>query len=71
MRGMAMRKIVDTSQVSYLSYAEASLAAAAASKTRATRVLYEEECQLWLILAQQRRAIEAVVTRYVEDAEAA
>jgi hypothetical protein len=59
------------SQASYLSQAEACLAAAAATSDATSRALHEEECKLWLMLARQRKAIEAVLQRYVQEADAA
>jgi hypothetical protein len=53
---------------SYLSRAEACLAAAAASHDLQARALHEEECKLWLMLARNRTAIDAVVQRHLEPA---
>ena len=58
-------------QNSYLSHAERSLAKAAAAPDPAARALHEEECQLWLMLARQRRAIEDVLERFVVEGLAA
>jgi hypothetical protein len=45
----------------YLQNAEACLAAAARTHDLGARRLHEEECRLWIMLARQREAIEAVV----------
>ena len=58
-------------QSSYLVQAEACLAQAAATPDPAARALHEEECTLWLMLARQRKAIEAVLQTYASDAECA
>lgn len=54
-------------QSSYISQAEQSLAKATAAPDPAARALHQEECQLWLMLARQRRAIEDVVQRLVVE----
>ncbi len=59
------------SKASYIARAEACLAAASKAQDDATRALHEDECKLWLILARQRQAIEAVLQRYVDETEAA
>lgn len=51
---------------SYLGRAEACLAAAATARDPAARALHEEECKLWLMLARNRTAIDAVVQRHLE-----
>jgi len=53
---------------SYLSRAEACLAAAARSGDPTVRALHEEECKLWLLLARNRTAIDAIVQRHLEPA---
>jgi len=54
-------------QGSYLAQAEACLFQAAAASDATARALHEQECSLWLMLARQRRAIEAVVLAYASD----
>ncbi len=54
------------SRAFYLQQAEACLAAAARAGDLAARGLHEEECKLWLMLARQREAIEAVLQRYID-----
>ena len=49
----------------YLAQAEACLAAAAAASDLPARALHQEECRLWLMLALQRREIEAVMQRHL------
>ena len=56
---------------SYLDQAEACLAQAAAAPDATARALHEEECTLWLMLARQRKAIEAVVQTYSREVEPA
>jgi hypothetical protein len=56
---------------SYLSHAERSLARAAAAPDATARALHQEECQLWLMLARQRRAIDDVLQRFVVEETAA
>jgi hypothetical protein len=56
---------------SYLDRAEACLARAAAAPDAEARALHEQECTLWLMLARQRKAIEAVVEAYGEAEPAA
>jgi hypothetical protein len=56
---------------SYLDRAEACLARAAAAPDAEARALHAEECTLWLMLARQRKAIEAVVEAYGGEAEPA
>jgi len=53
---------------SYVSRAEACLAAAATARDPKARALHEEECKLWLMLARNRTAIDAVVQRHLEPA---
>ena len=53
---------------SYLNQAEACLAAAATTPDPTARALHEEECKLWLMLAHNRTAIQAVVDRHLEPA---
>lgn len=53
---------------SYLSRAEACLAAAAVARDPTARALHEEECKLWLMLARNRTAIDAVLQRHLEPA---
>jgi hypothetical protein len=55
----------------YVNRAEACLAAAAASHDLGARRLHQQECELWLMLARHRQAIEGVVRRYVDTPEAA
>jgi hypothetical protein len=59
---------MSSSPTSYLDRAEACLARAAAAPDAQARALHEEECTLWLMLARQRQAIEAVVETYAEEA---
>jgi hypothetical protein len=59
------------SRAFYLDKAETCIAAAAATKDATMRALHEDECKLWLILARQRQAIEAVLRTYMETTEAA
>ena len=54
------------SRAFYLEQAEACLAAAARAGDLAARAMHEEECKLWLTLARQREAIEAVLQRYID-----
>ena len=55
-------------RLSYLSQAEACLTAATTSADPAARALHAEECKLWLMLAQQRSEIDAVLQRYLQAA---
>ena len=55
----------------YVNRAEACLAAAAASHDVGARRLHQQECELWLMLARHRQAIEGVLRRYVDTPEAA
>jgi hypothetical protein len=57
------------SRAFYLAQAQACMAAATASTDPSARRLHEEECKLWLILARQRQAIEAVLQRYLDAPE--
>ena len=59
------------SRAFYLKQAEVCLAAAARAGDIGARALHEEECKLWLMLARQREAIDAVLQRYVDAAGAA
>ena len=63
------RPLTDTlaKDPTYLTQAEACLTAAAATVDLTARALHQEECRLWLMLASQRRAIEAVVRRHGVD----
>jgi hypothetical protein len=54
------------SRAFYLAQAEACLGAAAAANDAGARRLHEDECKLWLMLARQREAIEAVLDRYLD-----
>ena len=54
---------------SYLAQAEACLAQAAAAPDAAVRAMHEEECTLWLMLARQRTAIEAVLQTFVSETD--
>lgn len=65
------RRRASPSPTSYLDRAEACLAEAAAAPDAAARALHEEECTLWLMLARQRKAIEAVVETYTDELEPA
>jgi hypothetical protein len=62
----ASQRPAPASRAFYLKQAEACLAAAARAGDVATRALHEEECKLWLMLARQREAIEAVLQRYID-----
>jgi hypothetical protein len=42
------------------------MAAAALTTDPSARRMHEEECKLWLLLARQRQAIEAVLQRYLD-----
>jgi hypothetical protein len=42
------------------------MAAATATTDASARRLHEEECKLWLLLARQRQAIEAVLQRHLD-----
>ena len=55
----------------YLTQAEACRMAAGAAATAEERALHQEECKLWLILAEHRRAIDTVLESYLDLAEAA
>ena len=55
----------------YLAQAEACLSAALAASDAGARALHQEECRLWLILAEQRRAIDAMLKRYRLEADGA
>lgn len=67
-RSADLRPATPLAAPSYLTQAEACLAAAATSPDPAARALYEEECKLWLMLARHRTAIEAVVHNHLEPA---
>lgn len=54
------------SRAFYIAQAEACLAAAGAAPDLGARALHEEECKLWLMLARQREAIEAVLQRHLD-----
>ena len=58
-------------QAGYLAWAEASLAAAAATRDLEARAPHQEECKLWLMLAAHRRAIEGVVARHLAEVDGA
>jgi hypothetical protein len=58
------------SRAFYLAQAEACMAAATATTDASARRLHEEECKLWLLLARQRQAIEAVLQRYLDPPDA-
>lgn len=58
-------------QGSYIAQAEACLVQAAGAPDPTARALHEEECTLWLMLARQRKAIEAVLQTYASEAELA
>jgi hypothetical protein len=64
----SFRRAAPASPPSYLTQAEACLAAAATSPDPTARALHEEECKLWLMLARQRTAIEAVMQTHLEPA---
>ena len=55
----------------YLAQAEACLSAAADTNDVSARQMHEDECKLWLMLARQRQAIEAVLQRYLDAPEPA
>lgn len=59
------------SRAFYLMKAEGCLEAAGRAGDIPARRLHEEECKLWLMLARQREAIEAVLQRYVDAPGAA
>ena len=58
------QRLAPTSRAFYLKKAEACLTAAASAGDVTARGLHEEECKLWLMLARQREAIDAVLQRY-------
>lgn len=70
-RPQRLRRMSPAPQRSYIAQAEACLVQAAATPDAAARALHEEECTLWLMLARQRKAIEAVLQTYASDAGAA
>lgn len=63
-----VREIAPAGQRFYLVQAEACLAAAAHSNDASARRMHEDECKLWLMLARQRRAIDAVMESYLDPA---
>jgi len=63
----ARRAPPPANQGSYLAQAEACLVKAATAADASARALHEEECTLWLMLARQRKAIDAVLETYVSE----
>lgn len=57
-----------SSRAFYLKQAANCLAAAGRAHDTGARALHEEECKLWLMLAREREAIEAVFQRYLDAA---